>query len=134
MPADRYGFAVEIVGKVELGDGEAARVVSSTAIRRALERGDVVDAARGLGRRYAVSGPVIPGQRLGRTLGVPTANIALAPTNRLAHGVYAVRAVVDGRRHAGRRELRRPADGGQRAAAARSAIFWTSPAISMAAR
>ena len=95
----RYGFAVEIVDKVELGDGEAARIVSSTAIRRALERGDVVDAARGLGRRYAVSGPVIEGQRLGRTLGVPTANIALEPTNRLAHGVYAVCALVDGNAH-----------------------------------
>src|SRR5271166_6213661 len=53
-------------------------------------------AARGLGRPYAVSGRVIPGQRLGRSLGVPTANIALAPTNRLAHGVYAVRALVEG--------------------------------------
>jgi riboflavin kinase / FMN adenylyltransferase len=93
----RYGFAVEIVDKVEIGAGEAARIVSSTAIRRALERGDVIDAERGLGRRYAVSGPVIPGQRLGRTLGVPTANIELAPTNRLAHGVYAVRAIVDGK-------------------------------------
>ena len=76
-----------------------SRIVSSTAIRRALEHGDVVEAARGLGRRYAVTGPVIAGQRLGRTLGVPTANIELAPTNRLAHGVYAVLATVDGRRH-----------------------------------
>ncbi|MGO9422729.1 bifunctional riboflavin kinase/FAD synthetase [Roseiarcus sp.] len=95
----RYGFTVDIVTKVELGEGETARIVSSTAIRRALERGDLADAARGLGRRYAVSGPVIPGQRLGRTLGVPTANIALEPTNRLAHGVYAVRAIVDGEDH-----------------------------------
>jgi riboflavin kinase / FMN adenylyltransferase len=91
----RFDFAVEIVNKVEVGEGEGARIVSSTVIRRALERGDVVDAARGLGRRYAVAGPVISGQRLGRTLGVPTANIALAPTNRLAHGVYAVLALVD---------------------------------------
>jgi riboflavin kinase / FMN adenylyltransferase len=93
----RCGFAVDIVAKVEEGAGESARVVSSTAIRRALERGDVVAAAQGLGRSYAVSGRVIPGQRLGRTLGVPTANIALAPTNRLAHGIYAVRALVDGK-------------------------------------
>ena len=93
----RYGFAVDIVAKVEDGAGESARVVSSTAIRRALERGDVVAAAHGFGRFYAVSGRVIPGQRLGRTLGFPTANIALAPTNRLAHGVYAVRALVDGK-------------------------------------
>ena len=93
----RYGFAVDIVAKVEEGAGESARVVSSTAIRRALERGDVEAAARGLGRRYAVSGTVIPGQRLGRTLGVPTANFVLEPTSRLAHGVYAVRARIDGK-------------------------------------
>jgi riboflavin kinase/FMN adenylyltransferase len=92
----RYGFEVEIVDKVEEGEGDGAHVVSSTAIRRALERGDVEAATHGLGRRYEVSGRVVAGQRLGRTLGVPTANIVLAPTNRLAHGVYAVRAIVDG--------------------------------------
>jgi riboflavin kinase / FMN adenylyltransferase len=92
----QYGFGVDVVAKVEDGAGESARVVSSTAIRRALERGDVAAAARGLGRNYAVSGRVISGQRLGRTLGVPTANIALDPTNRLAHGIYAVVARVDG--------------------------------------
>ena len=95
----RYGFDVDIVSKVEIGDGDSARIVSSTAIRRALEHGDVIEAARGLGRRYVVAGPVIAGQQLGRTLGVPTANVELAPTNRLAHGVYAVLATVDGRRH-----------------------------------
>ena len=84
---------------MEIGDGDAALTVSSTAIRRALERGDVVEAARGLGRRYSVAGSVIAGQQLGRTLGVPTANIELEPTNRLAHGVYAVIATVDKRRH-----------------------------------
>jgi riboflavin kinase/FMN adenylyltransferase len=94
----RHGFAVDIVAKVEDGGaGDPGRVVSSTAIRRALERGDVEAAARGLGRFYAVSGSVIQGQRLGRTLGVPTANIAIEPTSRLAHGVYAVRARFDGK-------------------------------------
>jgi len=88
----RHGFGVEIVAKVEDGDG----VVSSTALRKALEEGDLAAAARGLGRNYAVSGEVISGQRLGRTLGVPTANIALPPTNRLAHGVYAVVARIEG--------------------------------------
>ncbi|HTR13478.1 MAG TPA: bifunctional riboflavin kinase/FAD synthetase, partial [Roseiarcus sp.] len=92
----RYGFSVELVDKIEEGEGDAARVVSSTAVRRALEQGDVRAAGRGLGRPYAVSGRVVAGQRLGRTLGVPTANIALEPANRLAHGVYAVRARVDG--------------------------------------
>jgi riboflavin kinase / FMN adenylyltransferase len=93
----RHGFAVEIVAKVESGAGEAARVVSSSAIRKALEQGDLAAAARGLGRNYSVSGQVISGQRLGRTLGVPTANIALEPPNRLAHGIYAVVARVEGR-------------------------------------
>ena len=88
----RHGFGVEIVTKVE----DQAGVVSSSAIRKALEHGDLAAAARGLGRNYSASGQVISGQRLGRTLGVPTANIALEPTNRLAHGVYAVIARVDG--------------------------------------
>jgi riboflavin kinase / FMN adenylyltransferase len=93
----RHGFAVEIVAKVEDRGGEAARVVSSSAIRKALEEGDLAAAARGLGRNYSIRGRVISGQRLGRTLGVPTANIALEPTNRLAHGIYAVVARVEGR-------------------------------------
>jgi riboflavin kinase / FMN adenylyltransferase len=93
----RRGFAVEVVAKVENGEGEAAGAVSSSTIRKALERGDVGAAARGLGRNYSVSGLVVSGQRLGRSLGVPTANIALEPTNRLAHGIYAVLARVDGR-------------------------------------
>lgn len=93
----RHRFAVEIVAKVESGAGEAAQVVSSSVIRKALEQGDVVAAARGLGRNYSVNGEVIYGQSLGRTLGVPTANIALESTNRLAHGIYAVVARVEGR-------------------------------------
>ncbi len=97
---EKLGFSVEVIAKVESPDADA-EVVSSTGIRRALERGDVETAARWLGRPYSVEGPVISGQRLGRTLGVPTANLALAPTNRLTHGVYAVRARVEGRAHDG---------------------------------
>jgi riboflavin kinase/FMN adenylyltransferase len=89
----KHGFGVEIIAKVEDGAG----VVSSSAIRKALEHGDLAATARGLGRNYSLSGRVIPGQRLGRNLGVPTANIALEPTNRLAHGIYAVIARLDGR-------------------------------------
>src|ERR1700722_17291509 len=89
----RYGFRVEIIPKVENGVG----VVSSSAIRKALESGDLAAAARGLGRNYSVGGQVISGRRLGRTLGVPTANIALEPSNRLAHGIYAVVTRSDGR-------------------------------------
>ena len=73
-------------------------MVSSTVVRRALEQGDVDGAARALDRFYSVEGTVIGGQRLGRTLGVPTANITLEPTNRLAHGVYAVWVRIDDKR------------------------------------
>jgi riboflavin kinase/FMN adenylyltransferase len=97
----RFGFQVEIVEKVETREDGRAAAVSSSAIRRALERGDVEAAARGLGRDYAVAGVVAAGRKLGRTLGVPTANIALEATNRLAFGVYAVRARVAGRTHDG---------------------------------
>ena len=54
-----------------------------------------------MGRDYVVAGIVAHGQRLGRKLGVPTANLALEPTNRLAFGVYAVRAAVGGRFYGG---------------------------------
>ncbi|MGD1039003.1 MAG: bifunctional riboflavin kinase/FAD synthetase [Roseiarcus sp.] len=97
----RFGFHVEIVEKVEAHEAGQAQIVSSSAIRRALEQGDVEAAARGLGRDYAIVGVVAPGQKLGRTLGVPTANIALETTNRLAFGVYAVRARVAGRAYGG---------------------------------
>jgi riboflavin kinase/FMN adenylyltransferase len=94
---ERFGFDVEVIAKVEASDAAGSEVISSTAARRALENGDVVAAAARLGRPYAVTGIVIGGQQLGRTLGVPTANIALEPTNRLAHGIYAVRACLEGR-------------------------------------
>ena len=84
---ERFGFSVEIADKIEDG-GE---IVSSSVIRQALERGDVEVAARKLGRNYRVCGVVVSGRRLGRTLGVPTANLVLPATNRLAFGVYAVR-------------------------------------------
>jgi riboflavin kinase / FMN adenylyltransferase len=96
----RHGFGVEVIEKVEAGAG-GGPAISSTAIRRALEAGDVASAARLLGRPYSVEGEVIAGRKLGRTHGAPTANIALDPANRLAHGVYAVRAIVEGQRYDG---------------------------------
>jgi riboflavin kinase/FMN adenylyltransferase len=96
----RHRFRVEVIEKVEAG-ASGTPAISSSAIRRALEAGDVETAARLLGRPYAVEGEVVAGRRLGRILGVPTANIALAPANRLAHGVYAVRAKVGAERFDG---------------------------------
>jgi riboflavin kinase/FMN adenylyltransferase len=96
----RHRFRVEVIEKVEAG-ASGTPAISSSAIRRALEAGDVETAARLLGRPYAVEGEVVAGRRLGRILGVPTANIALARANRLAHGVYAVRAKVGAERFDG---------------------------------
>jgi riboflavin kinase / FMN adenylyltransferase len=97
----KYGFRVDVIEKVEALDGAGTEAISSTAIRSALQAGDVEAAARFLGRDYAVAGTVIPGQKLGRTLGVPTANIALEPSNRLAFGIYAVEVLLDGARYGG---------------------------------
>jgi riboflavin kinase/FMN adenylyltransferase len=85
----RHRFAVDPVRPVEDGAGT---VVSSSAIREAIGRGDFDAAARGLGRRYRVSGVVIQGDQRGRTIGVPTANV-VPPSGKLLppDGVYAVR-------------------------------------------
>ncbi len=92
----RNGFDVEIVPKVDAdGDGPIV-VASSTATREALEKGDVARATALLGHPYAITGAVRGGQKLGRTLGFPTANLNADPSCRLRHGIYAVRARVDG--------------------------------------
>jgi riboflavin kinase / FMN adenylyltransferase len=88
----RHRFSVSIVPK-HVEEGAA---VSSSAIRSALEAGDVPRANTLLHRPYAVIGDVIHGRKLGRTIGYPTANIALDPTTRLRHGIYAVRMRIGG--------------------------------------
>jgi riboflavin kinase/FMN adenylyltransferase len=89
----RAGFAVHAVAPVLL-DGEP---VSSTRVRLAIEAGDFVGAARLLGRGYSILGEVIKGRQLGRRLGFPTANLVLEAEQLPPVGVYAVRAVLDGR-------------------------------------
>lgn len=85
------GIGVEVVEAVSVDDGG---VVSSTFIRRAVAAGDLVAAARALGRRYSVSGRVRHGDARGRSLGYPTMNVALPSPRKLLppEGVYAVRA------------------------------------------
>lgn len=69
--------------------------VSSTRIRAALHAGDVEGAAALLGRPFGVRGPVAEGDRRGRTIGFPTANVAVAPNHMLpADGVYVCRARI----------------------------------------
>lgn len=84
---ERTGFATLATHTV-LCDGER---VSSTRLRRALADGDFALAEALLGRPYRMSGRVIHGRRLGRTLGAPTANIALRRPSLPFTGVYAVR-------------------------------------------
>jgi riboflavin kinase/FMN adenylyltransferase len=91
----RLGFAVEAVGLVDLGDGP----VSSSAIRALLAAGDLEAVTRGLGRRFTLSGEVVRGEGRGRTIGVPTANVAVAAGRALpADGVYACWARASGDR------------------------------------
>jgi riboflavin kinase/FMN adenylyltransferase len=75
---------------------EGDRVVSSSAVRAALERGDVRGANRLLGYRWFVRAEVRHGDKRGRTLGYPTANLRLGEDCRLRHGIYAVRILIDG--------------------------------------
>lgn len=97
----RLGFAVEIVDRITQDEEGSLDAVSSTATRDALEKGDVALARRLLGHPYFVLGRVRHGDKRGRLLGFPTANIALDPSNRLRHGVYAVTLTVNGVTHDG---------------------------------
>lgn len=69
--------------------------VSSTYIRGLLEQGDMAEAMRFLGHPHCISGPVVHGQKLGRTIGIPTANL-LIPQGVLvpAYGVYATKVIL----------------------------------------
>lgn len=97
--ADKEGF---IVTKAEafMIDGEA---VSSTKIRNAIAEGDIIRANKLLGRNYEFSGIVVGGDKRGRELGFPTANIKLSSQEKLlpASGVYAVKVMVENERHTG---------------------------------
>jgi riboflavin kinase/FMN adenylyltransferase len=93
----RLGFAVDIVPPLE----DEGRPVSSGAVRAALSQGKVVEAAELLGAPWFVSGEVIHGDKRGRDLGFPTANLRLDPACGLKYGIYAVRVAVGGKRHDG---------------------------------
>ena len=84
------GIGCEIVPPVKL-DGQ---VVSSTYIRKLISQGEVAEAARFLGRPYRLVGTVIHGSGLGRTMGVPTANLASGDLLLPGRGVYITRAHV----------------------------------------
>ena len=85
--AGRLGFEVDVVPPVTL-DGQR---VSSSAVRAALARGDFEQASRWLGRPYSMIGRVASGNRLGRRLGFPTANLRLERRRSPVDGIFAVR-------------------------------------------
>ncbi len=88
------GFEVDVVEAVQV-DGAP---VSSSRIRRALAAGEVEQAGRLLGRPYALEGEVVKGERKGRELGFPTANVRVDDPFKMLprDGVYAARGWVDG--------------------------------------
>jgi riboflavin kinase/FMN adenylyltransferase len=96
---ERHGFGVTLVDPFR---DEGAELVSSSRIRGLLAEGETVEAAGLLGYRFTVRAEVIGGQKLGRTLSFPTANMALPVDTELKHGIYAVRfRRADGRLYDG---------------------------------
>lgn len=95
----RLGFAVRLVPPLH-GAAKGA-VISSSVIRAALAAGDITSANAMLGYSYAVRGTIIHGEKRGRILGYPTANMPLDPASGLKHGIYAVRVTIDGKQHDG---------------------------------
>jgi riboflavin kinase / FMN adenylyltransferase len=88
---EELGFRVE-VAPLLAEDGEK---VGSSSVRQALSEGDVERVARLLGRPFSLRGPVVIGDRRGRTLGFPTANIAIGLDRALPeYGIYVTRAYV----------------------------------------
>lgn len=94
---EERGFEVDLVSPFLF----RGKPVSSSAIREALGRGEVEDAAKLLGYPWFVCGKVIHGEKRGRELGYPTANLVLDPACGLAHGIYAVRVQAKGEVHDG---------------------------------
>lgn len=96
-----HGVAVSVIDAVDDASHDREKV-SSSAIRAAIEAGDVAEAADFLTRPFAIEGVVGPGAQRGRTIDFPTANVALSGYVRPLFGVYAVRVDVgDGQWRAG---------------------------------
>ena len=91
-------YEVRVLDVVTNGDGQR---VSASRVRGALASGDFVHAAELLGRRFSIGGRVVRGQRMGHTLGYPTANIRLGKRVSPVSGIFAVRVNVAGKRWPG---------------------------------
>ncbi|MEZ5083765.1 MAG: bifunctional riboflavin kinase/FAD synthetase [Bacteroidales bacterium] len=99
MLGQKFGFEVEEI-EAQFVEGVA---VSSTKIRNALREGDVKKANKMLGYEYSISGTVIKGNKIGRTIGFPTANLDVEDKDKLiaAGGVYACKVELSGKFYKG---------------------------------
>lgn len=93
----QFGFRVTIVPPVM----HEAKPVSSTRIRQSVGEGNLILAHALLGRPFSLLGTVVPGRKIGRELGYPTANIIAEGEIEPPPGIYAVYAVINGKRHDG---------------------------------
>ncbi|MCE7060579.1 bifunctional riboflavin kinase/FAD synthetase [Dyadobacter sp. CY343] len=94
-----YGFEVEEIPREDIED----TAISSSRIRKALVTGHIEEANGLLGRPYTLSGTVVKGKQLGRTIGFPTANLFLHESYKLVpmNGVYVIYATHQGSRYKG---------------------------------
>ncbi|WP_264511524.1 bifunctional riboflavin kinase/FAD synthetase [Flavobacterium sp. N1719] len=94
-----HGFEVEQISAEEINE----ITISSTKIREALHQGNIKVANDYLGYNYTLSGTVVQGQQIGRTIGFPTANIAIETTEKLipCNGVYIAFAHIDNKKYEG---------------------------------
>lgn len=91
------GYTVEVVAALSDESG----VISSTEIRKLIEVGNVIEAARLLGHPYSLHGPVVHGDARGRTINVPTANIGYSHEKMIpANGIYACWGYLQGQKYA----------------------------------
>ena len=90
----RFGFSVEELNPIN----NNSKPISSSAIRKALIDGDIMDATEMLGYNYSISGLVASGNKIGRNIGYPTANLKPADIHKLipAQGVYATLVKING--------------------------------------
>ena len=93
------GFSIEEISRQDVDD----MGVSSSKIRTAVEGGDLPTATSYLGRPYSLTGEVVIGQQIGRSIGFPTANIQVKDDYKLLpkNGVYAVTIQVDDQQYKG---------------------------------
>jgi len=120
--AHEFGFTVEEIPEQDVDDV----AVSSTKIRNALEEGDVKTAHEYLGRPYNITGKVVSGDRIGRSIGFPTANIQIPESYKLipADGAYAVRLNLKGKKLEGMMNIGfRPTVSGDRQRTLEAHIF-----------